>query len=579
MPSLTKRWQVAARISEEADRALCDFQPNRIMRQILYSRGYKSPEAASLYLDARIPPGTNPFNMLGMSQAVTRIFKAIQEQEQIAIYGDYDADGVTSTALLVKALQSLGAQASGYIPNRFDEGYGLNTEALSSLKERGVGLVITVDCGIRSPAETAYAKLIGLDIILTDHHHPGGELPVAYAVINPKQEGDSYPDKDLAGVGLAYKLASALYNYVYEQEPARLRSEINADHLLDLVAVGTVADLAPLTGENRALVRMGLERIREKPRQGLLSLILAAGLKPEKITTTEIGFMIGPRLNAAGRLESALDAYDLLISDDQYVTGLLAQKLHNQNRERQDLTRKMQIEAEEKAFAEEANPLLLFAASPEFNPGVVGLAASRLSELHYRPAIVAFQGESFTRASCRSIKEFHITNALDQCADILEHHGGHAAAAGFTVKNENLPELLRRLRLITKEQLSSLDLCPILNADAEVLLEEMKPALLEELDKLQPTGYSNPQPVFVSRNVRVKSANPVGKDGSHMKLKIIDRKGFVFDGIAFRQADRINDLRVKPDVDVMFTFERNEYNGPVGYQLNIKDIKPQGIPD
>ncbi len=328
--------------------------------------------------------------------------------------------------------------------------------------------MITVDCGIRSIEEVAYARQIGLDLIITDHHHPADEIPPALAIINPKQPGDTYPDKNLAGVGLAYKLATAVY-----EDPSQTAE------LLDLVAIGTVADLAPLVGENRALVRHGLEQIRRPHRQGLLALIGASGLRPDRINASDIGYTLGPRLNAAGRLDSALAALELLLSQDVYAAASLAQKLDAQNRERQQITREIQAQAEQIALAENPDTLLLFAADPGFNPGVVGLAASRLTDVYYRPAIVAAYGEQTTRGSCRSIPEFHITDALDRCADLLVRHGGHAAAAGFTVRNENLPELRRRLQEIAEQELGGMLLRPVLHADMQIPLSELKPELLQ----------------------------------------------------------------------------------------------------
>jgi single-stranded-DNA-specific exonuclease len=566
-----KRWQVAPRLTQEADLELQQYP--LFIRQILYNREITSAALALDFLEAGSPLGTDPFGLLGMEEAVGRIQEAIARGEPVAVYGDYDADGVTATALLVQALKALGANVREYIPNRFEEGYGLNREALLSLHEGGVRLVITVDCGIRSPDEGETAAEIGLDLIITDHHHPGERLPRAVAVINPKQDGDSYPEKDLAGVGLAYKLASALITRCG-------RGEVNAEDFLDLVALGTVADLAPLKGENRALVRAGIERLRDPRRQGVLSLMMAANLQPQQVTASDLGFILGPRLNAAGRLDSALAALNLLTCSDLVTAGKLAQELDDQNRERQKITQQIQAQAEKIALSHDPDALLLFAASPDFNPGVVGLAASRLMDLYYRPAIVAHQGEEYTRASCRSIAELHITKALDACAELLVRHGGHAAAAGFTVRNEFLPELLRRLRQYIAGQLDGKDLRRVLKADYELPLEQVTPgralAVLGWLDKLQPCGIDNPQPVFVSRDVRVVERRAVGRENSHLKLKLASGMCY-HDAIAFRQGYLYSQM--PPQVDVLYCLERNEYNGQVKHQLNIKDIKPAGEPD
>ena len=565
-----KRWVVAPPVTLQAEQALVKFPP--ILKQIVFNRGLATDAEARSFLKAELNAVTDPFQLTGMQATVDRVCYALQHKEPIAIYGDYDVDGVTATALLVQALGALGANVRGYIPNRFDEGYGLNKDALDILKADGVKLVITVDCGIRSPDEALHAQTIGLDLIISDHHHPDGtNLPPAFAVINPKQHGDIYPDKDLAGVGIAYKIAEALLSV---QQPV---NGFHANDLLDLVALGTVADLAPLVGENRVLVRRGLRQIRETKRQGLFSLAGVADLKIDKCTAGNIGFMLGPRLNASGRLESALASFELLTTTDFMRAGQLAQQLDQQNRQRQSITRTMQDQAEAIAMGEDPEAFLLFAAHEDFNPGVVGLAASRLTEVYYRPAIVAAKSAEETRGSCRSIPEFHITDALDQCKDLLVRHGGHAAAAGFTVKNQNLLELVSRLKEIAKNQLGSRDLRQTLMADIEVPLSELNFEVLKHLLFLEPTGYGNPEAVFVSRNIKVKAARTVGAEGKHLKLTLEDERGASMDAIGFRLGHLKPDL--PPYIDVLYRFEANEFNGRRTLQLNLKDLKPTGIPD
>jgi single-stranded-DNA-specific exonuclease len=561
MLPLSKHWKVAGKCPPAAQVELQAFP--ELLRQILYNRGYATFDAANRFLKAETPPGTEPENMLGIPQAVERIEWAIQHKEPIVVYGDYDVDGVTATALLTSALQARGAVIQGYIPNRFDEGYGVNVEALDSLYSNGTRLVITVDCGIRSPNEALHAQKLGLDLIITDHHAPTDEIPVAAAIVNPKQPGDTYPDKDLAGVGLAYKLAVALYK----------GDHTLVDETLDLVALGTVADLAPLVGENRALVRAGLKRLQRSKRQGLLSLMRVSGLSPESLSATHIGFALGPRLNAAGRLDSALDALRLLLTQNLDEAALLAQQLDDQNRDRQRLTHQIQEQAEQIAMAENPDALLLFAAHPSFNPGVVGLAASRLMERYYRPAIVAFQGNEFTRASCRSIPEFHITQALDQCANLLEHHGGHAAAAGFTVRNDKLPVLLDQLRSLAQETLGGLDLRPTVSADAEIPLVDLSNETLNILSLLEPTGQSNPLAHFVSRDLKVKGFKAIGREANHLRLYVTDGK-VTRQAIAFRQARWVEHMPMQ--VDLLYHPEINDYYGEAELQLHVHDLKPSG---
>jgi single-stranded-DNA-specific exonuclease len=567
----TKRWVISSPLTLQAEEGLVRFPP--ILKQILFNRGLANYDDARAFMRAMPSFDTNPFQLTGMEATVDRILFAIQNNEPIAVYGDYDVDGVTATALLADALNGLGAIVRSYIPNRFDEGYGLNKDALDTLKADGVKLVITVDCGIRSPDEVLHAQTIGLDLVISDHHHPDGEnLPPAFAVINPKQHGDVYPDKYLAGVGIAYKIAEALIQKLNGQA-----YNVRLIDLLDLVALGTVADLAPLVGENRFLVRKGLRQLRETKRQGLYSLANIADIQLGKVTAGNIGFMLGPRLNASGRLESALASLELLTTTDFMRAGQLAQQLDVQNRQRQGLTKSTQEKAEQIAMGEDKDAFLLFAAHEDFNPGVVGLAASRLTEMYYRPAIVASKGEEETRGSCRSIPEFHITDALDLCKDLLVRHGGHAAASGFTVRNENLPEFVARLKQIAKDQLSGKDLRHTLSADMEVSLPQLNMEVLEHLEYLEPTGYGNPSAVFVSRDVKVKSFRGVGSEGRHLKISFDDECGGFCDAIGFRMGNLQSSLT--PHVDILYNMELNEYNGRKSLQLNLKDIKPAGTPD
>ena len=563
---MQKRWKIEDRIATEADSRLAAFHP--VLRQLLFNRGYGTEEEARAYLHGETEFNTDPFQLTGMTTAIDRIRFAAAHDEAIAVYGDYDVDGVTATALLVQVLASRNADVRPYIPNRFDEGYGLNLEALDTLKAQGVKLVITVDCGIRSPREAAYAGDIGLDMIISDHHHPAdGALPSAAAIVNPKLPGDTYPDKSLAGVGIAFKIAEAL--------STADGNHLDLGALLDLVALGTVADLAPLIGENRSLVRRGLDEIRRTRRQGLYSLAKVAALQISKTTASQIGFILGPRLNAAGRLKSAEAALELLMTSDPGRAGLLAQELDSKNQERQAVTRETQTRAEALATAEEEDPALLFAVDEGFNPGVVGLAASRLVEAHYRPAVVAAKGAEETRGSCRSIPEFHITDALDKCADLLVRHGGHAAAAGFTVRNENLPELVKRLKGLARTELGVQELRPTLNADMEIALSALNFDLLGELGDLEPTGYGNREATFVSRDVKVKSSRVVGSEGRHLKLTLQDERGVTTDAIGFRLGQLQAELPSR--VDLAYTLESNEYNGRITLQLNLKDVRRAGV--
>jgi single-stranded-DNA-specific exonuclease len=571
-----KRWRVAR---EAPPDHLSQFpRLDRLLVQVLYNRGVRDPVAVTTFLGGDVDTA-NPFALEGMSDAVTRIRQALRKQERIAVYGDFDADGITATALLVQTLRALGGTVQPYIPHRVDEGYGLNKEALDALAGDHVNLVVTVDCGVRAFDEIAHARRLGLDVVVTDHHSLGRRLPGAVAVIDPQRTQDS-PDcspggcfDELAGSGVAYRLAQALLRS-HDQAPVTTQEvSLQEEDLLDLVALGTVADLVPLRGENRVLVRRGLEQINGMERPGVRALCEKAGLRPGAVDATGIGYVLGPRLNAAGRLAHARIAYRLLLTDDEREAEQLAAALDGLNRERQQLTREAHETARRMVLEAEDEPLLLFAASREFLPGIVGLVASRLLDEFHRPAIVVEVGEQTSRGSCRSISGFHITQALEACEGLLERYGGHAAAAGFEVANQNLDILADRLREIANEQLSDADLTPVLEVDAEVELSEMSWDLQRALSRLEPCGRKNERPLFVSRNVPVRYHRAVGREGRHLKMALSDGLA-TWDAIAFRQGEWAGRL---PDaIDVAYHLDVNEWNGERRLQLNVQDIRPSG---
>jgi single-stranded-DNA-specific exonuclease len=566
VPPKPKRWQVAPRVSSLVVARFPQLHP--LLVQVLYNRGITTPEQAEAFLSPDALIG-NPFQMHGMNSAVDRLRRAIRAGEAIAVYGDFDVDGVTATVLLVQALQSIGAQVKPYIPHRIDEGYGLNIDALTQLKEQGVRVVVTVDCGVRSLDEVAFGKKIGLDMIVTDHHAPGDEPPDSFATINPKQARCPYPFKELSGAGVAFKLAQALLRAEKQSPLSKHSTPIAEDALVDLVALGTVADLVPLTGENRALVKRGLAQLRESERPGIQALIRQAGVKPETIEAGTIGYVLGPRLNAAGRLESALRAYDLLATQYPGEADDLAIKLEETNRERQRLTTEMTLKARDSVADRAEEERLLFVAAPEFPEGIVGLIASRLAEEFYRPSVAVHRGDTESRGSARSISEFNIVAALDACRDLLVRYGGHAMAAGFTVVNEKLAELETRLREIAARALAELELAPTLSVDAEASLSDMNWAVQKALEQLAPFGYGNREPIFLSRNVIVRDARVVGTD--HLRLMLSDGQ-VVWDAIAFRQANWMEHL--PPRIDVAYQLEARTWNGDARLQLNVKDMRP-----
>jgi single-stranded-DNA-specific exonuclease len=572
MPTtLSKRWIIAPQVPTEILRQYRGMGP--VLAQILRNRGFNDPEAAYRFLCVKEDAG-DPFKMKGMSQAVHRIRQAIRNREPIVVYGDFDADGVTSTVLLVQTLKSLNANVEAYIPHRVDEGYGLNSKALQQLARKGKKLVITVDCGIRSIDEVEDGKAAGLDMIVTDHHSIGPEIPRALAVLNPKQEDCKYPEDMLAGVGVAYKLAVALLKAANGNDRRASRPQLSPDDLLDLVAIGTVADLAPLDRmENRALVRRGLQTLNLTNRMGLQALLEVAGLQPGELSAMSIGFGIGPRINAAGRLDSAMTAYNLLCCQSRDEAVEMADKLQALNTKRQDLTRAAQELIKNRLEETDQSDMpLIFAADPGFQPGIVGLVAGRLVEEYYRPAIVMEMGDEESHASCRSIPQFDITQALDQCSDLLVRHGGHAQAAGLTIRNENIPAFHARMMEIAYESLEGQELLPTLDIDAEVDLRQVNEHLIVELEQLEPTGHSNTAPVLMTSNVRVVESRTVGKESQHLKLRIT-RPGCPYvDAIGFGLGHWYN--RVPDYIDVAYQLEMNEWNGRRSVQMNLQDIRP-----
>ncbi|MFZ1399430.1 MAG: single-stranded-DNA-specific exonuclease RecJ, partial [Candidatus Promineifilaceae bacterium] len=560
-------WQVAPPVPDHIQDKFGHIHP--VMLQVLYNRGIIKPGDIQAFLEGHYLESTDPFLLPDMDKAVARIEQAIDNEEMIIVYGDFDADGVTSTVLLTQALRGMGADRNRvrpYIPDRVDEGYGLNVEALSELKEKGANLVITVDCGIRSVFEVEHANQIGLEMIITDHHSLGPKMPPGTAVINPKRPDSAYPDDMLAGVGIAFKLAQALK----QSRPDRA-TFADAD-LLDLVAIGTVADLAPLLKENRKLVIDGLKALNNSKRAGIAAITRTARLTPGSLTAESIAFGIGPRINAAGRLAHAYTAAKLLAANNSIDANRHADELDRLNRQRQKLTAELGELAENMV---QPDAPILIAADPAFKSGVVGLVASRLAEKHYRPAIVMEQGEEESRGSCRSIDQFHITDALDEVADLLVRHGGHAQAAGFTVRNANLPEFLTRITEVAERKLQDIEMVPTLSIDAEIALEEVDWALFEHLQQLEPTGAANPQPVLLSRGVEVVHHRAVGQSGDHLQLTLSadSLNGYREIGaIAFRQGEWANQL--PQTIDLVYSIGVNEWRGNRNLQLMVQDIRP-----
>lgn len=542
--------------------------------QLLWNRGLRSRAEAEEFLQPDYRRLADPYLMKGMDRAVERIVRALENGERVTVYGDFDADGVTGVTLLVQVLRTLGGQAYPYIPHRIEEGYGLNMEAVERLAAEGTRLLITVDCGISNAAEVARAQALGMDVVITDHHLlPTGSgssptLPPALAILNPRQPDCAYPFKRLAGVGIAFTLARGL-----ARSGVPGREKLRRESLLDLVALGTVADVAPLVGENRILVAYGLEAIRRTERPGLRALMAVAGVRPEQVDTGTIGFILGPRLNAAGRLSHARIAYQLLLAESQEEAATLARELDTLNRERQDIMAHTLEQARRQVLSLPDEHRVIFLASPDFPAGVIGLVAGKLLEEFYRPTLLIELGEGESRGSARSIPDFHITQALERCADLLSRYGGHRVAAGFSLPSERIPALAERLLALAASQLDEHALTPRLNIEAEVLLSDLNWDFLRLLEQLSPFGVENPRPLFLCRKVRVRSVRPVGNGGEHLRLTLDDGR-ISREAIGFRMGPRAGECPPGSHLDLVCTLESDIWNGEERLELRIRDFRP-----
>jgi single-stranded-DNA-specific exonuclease len=567
-----RRWKLAPPAPESILKTLDERSP--VVAQVLYNRGLRTRSGALDFYEARFD-FDNPYRLKGVAEAVHRLRLAIKRKECVAVYGDFDVDGVTSSVLISKVFESLGIKYQLHIPHRIDEGYGLNKPAIRELRKKGCTLLLTVDCGIRSVDEVAYARKIGMDVILTDHHSVGAEIPPANAVINPKQAGDRYPFKDLAGVGVAYKLAQGVLRAERQIPSCKKRDSIPIDEedLLDLVALGTVADIVPLRGENRSLVKRGLQRLNDARRPGLQAMIAESGLKAGEIDATAIGFILGPRLNAAGRLETALYSYRILHTEDASEAIELAAKLGKLNRTRQEMTERSAEIAREQIMQGDPDAPIFLVDSPSFHRGIVGLVASRLTEELHRPVLVAKREEVFTYGSARSIPASHITHALDKVSGLLHRYGGHAAAAGFTLRTDNLEKFRSALLEVASDEFDEKAWTPELPIDAKIGFRQITPDVYHEIARMEPFGEGNPQPIFCSGPVEVRSARAVGANGSHLKL-FLAQGGVALGGIAFRMGELAEKLPSL--VDVAFQITMNNWNGKSRLELMVVDILPAG---
>ncbi len=561
-----KRWNIQKHNHETVKLLAQTLKVSSIVAALLITRGYETAESAEKFLNPSIEHLHEPYLLKDMEKAVQRILQAVENEEKILVWGDYDVDGTTGTVVVRKALELLGAKSGFHIPHRFTEGYGVNIPMLEKAKERGYSLIISVDCGIRSFEPIAWAKENGMDFIATDHHLPDAEhgLPDAFAVVNPNQKDCQYPDKNLAGVGVAFKLAHALLREKDKEKLVR--------GFLKIVAIGTIADVMSLTGENRAIVSLGLKDLPKAVNYGLKALMEVADCTNE-MTSYDIGFRIAPRINAAGRMDAARTIVDLLETTDFDEARRLAETLNSHNRERQ----KVQQKITELAISETTNladKKFIVVAGEGWHRGVIGLAASRIADKLYRPTIVLSIEDGFAHGSARSIKDYHLLNGLDSCKDLFEQYGGHAAAAGMKIKRENIELLQARLNEHATAVLSAEDLIPELKIDAVVSSKSLNLDLVQQLKRFEPFGTGNPKPRFLTKDLVLTGAPFVMKE-KHLKLKLADADGKAFEAVWWDGVDKSKGqtLNAKTRIELAYTPEANTWNGNTRLQLVVEDLQ------
>ena len=566
-----KRWTIKKHDRAAVKTLANDLAVSPVVAALLIARGYETVEKARKFLNPSFADLHEPNLLKGMKQAVKRILRAIESGEKILIWGDYDVDGTTGTVVLRKALEILGAKTGFHIPHRFTEGYGVNIPALEKAKERGYTLVVSVDCGIRSDDPIVWAKENGIDFIVTDHHLPdeAKELPPAFAVVNPNQPSCEYPDKNLAGVGVAFKLAHALLREKGKENLVR--------GFLKVVAIGTIADVMSLTGENRAIVSLGLQDLPRAHNYGLKALMEVADCTGA-MTSYDIGFRIAPRINAAGRMDAARRIVELFETTDFDEARSLAEILNSRNRERQ----KVQSEITELALLSTfdspvSDRNFIVVAGEGWHRGVIGLAASKIAEKFYRPTIVLSIEDGVAHGSARSIAGYHLLNGLDSCKELFEQYGGHAAAAGMKIKRENIEHLQKRLNAHAAEILSAEDLIPEIKIDAVVSSQTLNLDLVRELKRFEPFGMGNSRPRFVTRNLTL-TVEPYVMKEKHLKLKLADQDGKQFEAVWWDGVDKSKKQTLKPKsrIELAYTPEANNWNGNTRLQLVVEDLRETG---
>ena len=548
---------------------------NMVIARLLVQRGIKTYNEAKAFFRPRLSDLHDPFLMKDMDKAVERLERAVNNQEKVIVYGDYDVDGTTSVAMMYLFLKERINEIEYYIPDRYSEGYGISPKSIDYAVDNGYTLVVALDCGIKAVDKIAKAKERGLDFIICDHHNPADVIPDAAAVLDPKQPGCNYPYKELSGCGVGFKLLQAYskrnnidYEEIYD--------------LLDLAAVSIAADIVPITGENRVLAYYGLKKLNSNPGVGLQTIINFAGISGTEITISDIVFKIGPRLNASGRIEHGKKSVQILVSDDEDKSDLLGEEIDSFNEIRKTLDRDITLDAldmiEKSAELKSMNSTVLY--NRDWHKGVVGIVASRVTEQYYRPTIILTESNGLATGSARSVRDFDLYEAIGQCSDLLESYGGHMYAAGLTMKIENIPEFRRRFEEIVTSQITDKQQVQTIDVDAKITLSEITPRFFRILKQFAPFGPHNMMPIFVTEDVfDAGTSRLVGKNKEHLKLDLVepDVNSGIFAGIAFNQSEAYNLITSGSPFDVCYSIHENEYRGKINLQLYVRDIKKRDI--
>jgi len=571
---MEKRWVV----KEKGDTAVVKHLAGALgvsesLANLMAQRNISSADEAKAFFNPSLEYLHDPFLMKDMNIAVDRISTAVKKNERILVYGDYDVDGTTAVALMYSFLKDQYSNVEYYIPDRYKEGYGVSFQGLDFAYQNNCKVVITLDCGIKAVEKVKYARTKGLDVIICDHHYPGDEIPKALAVLDPKQPSCSYPYKDLSGCGVGFKLIHA-----YSRVHGIPFSEIA--HYLDLVAVSIASDIVPITGENRVLAYFGLKRLNECPRTGLREIIRESEVT-KALTIEDVVFKIGPRINAAGRMETGSKAVDLLVSSDSRLATGISKEINNFNIERRSVDRIITTEAM-RMIAEDqrtVNSRTTVLYNPTWKKGVIGIVASRLIETYYRPTVILTESNGFATGSARSVQGYDLYQAIEACSDLLESFGGHMFAAGLTLKKENIRPFMDRFEQYVNSTITEEQLVPRIFIDTELSFSEINEEFFKTMSQFQPFGPENMSPVFVSRNVfDTGSGRMVGSSGEHLKLDLCQESTGQksFSAIAFSQANHFEYIKGGNPFDICYSLEMNEFRGNRNLQLNIRDIKTPG---